>query len=250
MPRILLILIALFLTLPAFAQDVTPEPDRTRIEGIVRDYLLTNPEIMLEVQAALEAKQAELALARAKEAITRNQTAILSSKNQAVVGNPDGDVTLVEFFDYNCGFCQRAMNDMNELLAKDDKLRFVLKELPILGPGSVTASQVSTAVYRLHPDRYAEFHGRLLGLDAQKDGATARTIAEDMGFDMAALNAEADKPDVIDAFREVNRLADELGISGTPSYIIGDEVVFGALGADVLARKVSNMRACGRTECG
>ncbi len=156
----------------AFAQE--PEViDRAEVQAIIRSYLLENPELIEEVQQALEEKRRVEEAQRSAEALERNADLIFNSENQAIIGNPDGDVTVVEFFDYNCGFCQRAMNDMNTLLGEDDNIRFVLKELPILGPGSVSASRFSTAVYRLFPTRYEEFHNRLLGLDAPKDGSAA-----------------------------------------------------------------------------
>jgi protein-disulfide isomerase len=233
-------------TLPSSALD--PE-DKPAIEKIVRDYLLSNPEIILEVQQALQTKQETEAKERAAIALTQNSDVIFNSKNQGVIGNKSGDVTVVEFFDYNCGFCQRAMNDMNVLLKGDNNLKFVMKELPILSAGSVEASRISTAVYRLYPDQYERFHNDLLGLDGPKDGARALEIAGLMGFDMDKLEAEAAKNDVLDAFREANDLATSLGMNGTPSYVIGDEVIFGALGVDVLRGKIENVRKCGKTVC-
>ena len=232
---------------PAFALD---EAETKQVEQIIRDYLLKNPELMIEVQQALEVKQQEIAKQQATAALQQNAEKIFASPHQAVIGNPEGDVTVVEFFDYNCGYCQRAMNDMNTLLTGDPKLKFVLKELPILSQGSVDASRVSTAVYRLMPEKYAEFHNRLLGSQGQKDGARAMQVAQEMGLDTAGLQAEAEKEDVVIAFQEANDLATKLGINGTPSYVIGDEVVFGALGADVLKSKIDNVRRCGSTECG
>ncbi len=233
-------------TLPSSALD--PE-DKPAIEKIVRDYLLSNPEIILEVQQALQTQQETEAKERAAIALTQNSDVIFNSKNQGVIGNKSGDVTVVEFFDYNCGFCQRAMNDMNVLLKEDNNLKFVMKELPILSAGSVEASRISTAVYRLYPDQYERFHNDLLGLDGPKDGARALEIAGLMGFDMDKLEAEAAKNDVLDAFREANDLATSLGMNGTPSYVIGDEVIFGALGVDVLRGKIENVRKCGKTVC-
>lgn len=233
-------------TLPAAALDPTDKP---AIEKIVRDYLLANPELIAEVQQALQIKQELEAKERASLALTQNKDAIFTSKNQGVIGNKKGDVTVVEFFDYNCGFCQRAMNDMNVLLKADSNLKFVMKELPILSAGSVEASRISTAVYRLYPDQYERFHNDLLGLDGPKDGARALEIAGLMGFDMETLEAEAAKDDVLDAFREANGLATSLGMNGTPSYVIGDEVIFGALGVDVLRGKIENVRKCGKTVC-
>ena len=223
--------------------------DRPEIEKIIREYLLANPQLMLEVQAALEVQQREEAARLAAESLKQNAETIFNSPNQAVIGNAEGDVTVVEFFDYNCGFCQRAMNDMNALLSGDSNLKFVMKELPILSESSVEAHRVSTAVYRLYPDKYAEFHNQLLGSPGQKDGNRALRVAQSMDMDINALNDEAQKNNVLIAFREVNELANSLGINGTPSYVIGDEVVFGALGEDVLREKIENMRKCGKTVC-
>ena len=231
---------------PAVALDPS---DRPEIEKIIREYLLSNPQLMLEVQAALETQQREEAARMAAQSLRENADTIFNSPNQAVIGNAEGDVTVVEFFDYNCGFCQRAMNDMNALLAGDSNLKFVMKELPILSEGSVEAHRVSTAVYRLYPEQYTEFHNQLLGSPGQKDGNRALRVAQSLNMDINALNEEAKKNNVLNAFREVNDLANSLGINGTPSYVIGDEVVFGALGEDVLREKIENMRKCGKTVC-
>ena len=245
LPAVLLATSVTFVT-PAVALD---ESEKSEVREIIRDYLLKNPEIMLEVQQALEQKQQAAAKAQAQAALNESRETIFSSKHQGQIGNPDGDVKIVEFFDYNCGFCQRAMNDMNVLLESDPKLNFIMKELPILSAGSVDAARVSTAVYRLAPEKYGEFHNRLLGLDGQKDGDRAMQVAQEMGLDVAKISAESQKDDVVGAFQEANDLATRLGINGTPSYVIGDEVVFGALGVDVLREKISNMRKCGRTTC-
>ncbi len=237
------------LVLPTQAWAID-ESDKPAIEKIIRDYLLQNPQLLIEVQQELERQQQQEAKDRATKALTEMSQTVFDSPNQAVIGNTDGDVTVVEFFDYNCSFCQRAMDDMNALLANDNKLKFVLKELPILSNGSVEASRISTAVYRLFPEKYEQFHNELLSLNGQKDGNRALGIAEAIGLDIELINAEAAKDDVLDAFREVNDLATRLGINGTPSYVIGDEVVFGALGEQVLRGKIENVRKCGKTVCG
>lgn len=242
-------LVAAMLMLPASPSVALDPSDRPEIEKIIREYLLSNPQLMLEVQAALEEQQRAEAAARAAEALTLNADVIFNSPNQGVIGNVDGDVTVVEFFDYNCSFCQRAMEDMNALLSGDSNLKFVMKELPILSEGSVEASRISTAVYRLYPNKYGEFHNTLLASPGQKDGNRALRVAQTMDMDINALNEEAQKNDVLGAFREANDLANSLGINGTPSYVIGDEVLFGALGRDVLAQKIENVRKCGKTVC-
>jgi protein-disulfide isomerase len=113
----------------------------------------------------------------------------------------------------------------------------------------VEAHRISTAVYRLFPDQYEKFHNLLLGSNGQKDGNRALRIAQDMKLDIDAINEESKKSSVLGAFREVNDLANKLGINGTPSYVIGDEVVFGALGEQVLREKIQNVRKCGKTVC-
>ncbi len=235
--------------IPATTASALDPTDTPEIESIIRDYLLKNPEIMLEVQQALEQKQQQEAKDRARLALASNAEAIFNSPNQGTIGNPDGDITIVEFFDYNCGFCQRAMNDMNALLETDSNLKFVMKELPILSEGSVEASRISTAVYRLFPEKYAEFHNRLLGNQGLKDGNRALRVAQEMDLNIDAINTESQKNDVLGAFREANELATSLGINGTPSYVIGDEVIFGALGEAVLRSKIENIRNCGKTVC-
>ncbi len=229
-----------------FAFDAT---QRTEIEALIRNYILENPELLVEAQEALEKKRATQAKARAKKALTEQHDLIFASKNQFEIGNPKADVTVVEFFDYNCGFCKRAMSDMNRLLEDDKNLKFVLKELPILSEGSVTAHRVSIAVGRIAPEKYPEFHRLLLGANGQKDGKRALQIAEGLGLDLEKVLALSKHEDINDAFREVNTLANDLGMNGTPSYVVGDEVVFGALGYRVLKAKIDNYRKCGSTTC-
>ncbi len=229
-------------------QAFSPE-EKANIEKIVREYLIANPEIILEVQQALEIKREKEAKERIAKALAENSDLIFRSPNQASIGNKNADVTVVEFFDYNCIFCKRAMKDMDSLLSNDANLQFVMKELPILGEGSVEAHRISTAVYRLFPDRYEEFHVLLLGGNGQKDGNRALRVAQDMNLDIDSINEESKKSNVLGAFREVNDLATQLGINGTPSYVIGDEVIFGALGEQVLFEKIQNVRKCGKTVC-
>ena len=230
----------------AYALD---DAQKTEIEALIRSYILENPEILLEAQEALEKKRAARAEALAKKTLQEQRDLIFASKNQFEVGNPDADITVVEFFDYNCGFCKRALKDMNRLLDDDPKLKFVLKELPILSEASVDAHRISFAVGRTNPDKYAEFHRKLLGASGQKDGRRALKIAGEMGLDTEKLVEVSRQEDINDAFREANMLASKLGMNGTPSYVIGEEVIFGALGYDVLKEKIANMRECGATDC-
>ncbi len=221
--------------------------DRNAIEAIVRDYLVENPEIMLEVQAALEDKQdADRRLAQS-EAIDRSSDLIFNAAYDGLVGNPAGDITIVEFFDYNCGYCERALADMQHLVDADANLRFVVKEFPILGQESRDAHVVSMAFRTLEPAKYGEFHQALLSYPGRANEASAIKIALSYGVDEAALRAEMDNPDIASAFAETYALANDLSITGTPSYVVGGEVIFGAQGRELLAERIANARECATT---
>ncbi len=230
------------LTTPVFALDAA---QKSEFETLIRDYLLKNPGILLEMQDSLEKQQALEASLKVQRTLSEKSDLVFNSKHQFEIGNPDADVTVVEFFDYNCAFCKRAMTDMNRLLKEDAKLKFVLKELPILSEGSVNAHKISAAVGHLAPERYEEFHNKLLGANGQKNGKRALKLADSMGLDIKKILDYSKNDSVVDGFREVNSLANDLGMNGTPSYVIGDEVIFGALGYDVLKAKIDKLRKCG-----
>jgi protein-disulfide isomerase len=223
----------------ASAQTAT---DRQEVEAIVRDYLLTNPEILIEVQAALEAKQQEQQRVANLEVIEGAREEIFNAGYDGFVGNPNGLVTIVEFYDYNCGYCKRAQEDMLALTAADSELRFVLKEFPILGPDSQKAHVVSMAFRKLMPEKFGDFHNQLLGGPGRASEDVAMKIALSLGADEAKLREEMKNPEIMEAFNATYELANKLSITGTPSYVVGDEVVFGALGADVLAEKIELAR--------
>ena len=232
--------------LPALALDPA---DRPEIEAIVRDYIMQNPEIIRDAMAELEKRRvAEEERAR-KAGITDHAQTIFDSPRQVVLGNPKGDVTLVEFFDYNCGYCKRAHGDMKRLLDEDPNLRIVLKEFPVLGPGSGEAAQVAVAVNKIAPEKYGAFHDALITLRGEANGARALAAATGIGLDENALRAEMQAPLVNETLSEVYGLAETLGINGTPSYVVGDEVVVGAVGYDALKEKIESVRACGSTSC-
>ncbi|MHC1549308.1 DsbA family protein [Phyllobacterium sp. K27] len=219
-----------------------PAIDRTEIEGIVRSYLINNPEVMIEVQTALNEKQEAAQQEASTEIISENKDKIFQSPMDAVFGNPNGDVTIVEFFDYNCGYCKRALPDMDALLKSDPNLRFVMKEFPILGPDSTRAHLVAKSFKTLMPEKYLEFHRDLLGTEGRATEESAMAIAIKLGADEAKMRETMKQPEIANAFRTNFELAQSLSITGTPSYIIGNEVVPGALGADALAEKISHIR--------
>jgi protein-disulfide isomerase len=228
---------------PAHAQSFS-SPQRTEIEKIIKDYLLAHPEVLQEAMAELEKKQQVAETEKARSAITNHSDALFNSPRQVVLGNPQGDVTFVEFFDYNCGYCKRALTDMVELLNKDPKLRVVLKEFPVLGPGSVEAAQVAVAVRMQDKTgkKYLDFHQKLLGGRGQVDKAKALAAAKDVGLDVARIEKDLKSDEVSKTLEESMKLAEALGLNGTPSYVIGNDVVIGAVGLAGLTQKIQAAR--------
>jgi protein-disulfide isomerase len=237
---------ALSMTLPAHALD---DQQKKEMGEFIKQYLIENPEIMLEVQDALERKQYETRNAKAAVAVEDNQKAIYASAHDITLGNPKGDVTIVEFFDYNCGYCKRAMSDMETILSTDKNVRFVLKEFPILGPDSLAAHKVSNAVRLLAPEKYPAFHRALLGGQGRASEESAIDVATSLGLKEDAIRKSMAENPNDQSVQEVYQLATNLGITGTPSYIVGNEAVFGAVGAQPLAEKIANVRACGKASC-
>lgn len=234
---------------PAIAQETSqaaparPALDKAAIEGIVRDYLLANPEILEEMQASLDEKRKEDQRTAQVETIQSNKDEIFNASYDGVVGNPAGKLTIVEFYDYNCGFCKRALEDMQALTKENPDLRFVLKEFPILGPDSQKAHVVASAFQRLMPEKFGTFHDQLLGSQGRAGEASAMKLALELGADEAKLREEMKSEEILENFSKTYDLANKLQITGTPSYVIGNEVVFGALGKDVLNEKIAAARA-------
>jgi protein-disulfide isomerase len=242
-------MLALSLTPQARAEEFS-SPQKTEIEKIVREYLIAHPEVLQEAMAELEKRQAAGEAEKHQAAVKSNAQTIFSSPRQVNLGNPQGTVTFVEFFDYNCGYCKRAMSDMFTLMKDDPKLKVVLKEFPVLGPGSVEAAQVAIAVNMQDKTgkKYQQFHEKLLGARGQADKAHALAVAKEIGMNMAQIEKDMAGAEVKETLQESFKLAEALGMNGTPSYVIGDSVVVGAVGLEALREKVNTAR-CGKATC-
>src|SRR6201996_6614102 len=235
---------------PAASAQSFSDTQKGDIEVIIKNYLVSHPEVLEEAMAELTKRQAAEEAQKHEASVSENAGAIFNSPHGVVLGNKDGDVTFVEFFDYNCGYCKRAMADMLDLMKTDPKLKVVLKEFPVLGPGSVEAAQVAIAARMQDPSgkKYLDFHQRLLGGRGQADKAHAMAAAKEAGFDMARIEKDLASPEVRTTIEENFKLAEDMGMNGTPSYVIGKDVVVGAVGLDGLKEKIGIAR-CGKATC-
>ena len=253
MPRLLVpALLALALLgapVSVSAQSFT-DTQRGDIEAIVKSYLIAHPEVLEEAMNELQKRQTAAETAKHEASITQNAEAIFNSPRGVTLGNKDGDVTFVEFFDYNCGYCKRAMADMLDLMKNDGKLKVVLKEFPVLSEGSVEAAKVAVAVRMQDPTgkKYLDFHQKLLGGRGVADKARAMAAAKDAGLDTARIEKDLASPEVTATLAENMKLAEEMGLNGTPSYVIGKQIVVGAVGLDQLKEKIGVAR-CGKASC-
>jgi len=232
------------------AQTFTPD-QRGEIEKIVREYLLNNPQLLQEVMGELEKRQAQADAEKHRAAIKEHAEIIFNSPRQVTLGNPKGDVTFVELFDYNCGYCKRAMADMLDLMKADSNIKVVLKEFPVLGEGSTQAAQVAVAVRmqdKTGGKKYLEFHQKLLGGRGAADKARAMAVAKEVGLDMVRLEKDMASEEVKTTLAESFKIAEAMGLNGTPSYVIGNEAVIGAVGLATLKERV-NMARCGQATC-
>lgn len=216
--------------------------DQTKaVEKIVHDYIVAHPEVLIEAMSALDAKEAAAKKKAQTSALTKNHDAIFNDPSSFVAGNPKGDVTIVEFFDYNCGYCKHTAQPLLDAVAKDGNVRLILKELPILGPSSVTASHAALAAAKhgKYMDLYKAFYAHKGPLDDE----AVFNIAADAGLDIKKLAVEMKDPAIASTITRNEALAEAMQVHGTPAFIIGDEYYPGAKDADTLAEAIKLARA-------
>jgi len=209
-------------------------------EQRVRKYLLENPEVIMEALQLLQERQRAAEAENLKRTIAERSDEILNDPHAPVGGNPEGDVTLVEFFDYNCPYCRRVAPTVTELEAADPDLRLVYKEFPILGPSSQFAARAALASRR--QGKYIPFHNALMQADEQVTEESVMEIAREVGLDTEQLRADMQEPAIQEAIGRNLQLANTLGITGTPSFIIGEEVVPGAVDLRTLQSMIARAR--------
>ena len=232
----------------AFAEQFTND-QKTEIETIIHDYLINNPEVIEKAQEELDRRKEEEARIRAEKLISDKEGLLFSSTKQALMGNPEGDITLVEFFDYNCGFCKRAFADVLKIIEEDDQIKVIMKEFPILGEQSVEAAQISIVANILDPSNYPEFHQKLMLSRNRANSEYALAVAEDVGYDIEAIKKMTEDPEVRATIEEVYDLARNLNLTGTPAFVLGTEIIRGAISFDQLNEKIASLRRCGSTFC-
>jgi protein-disulfide isomerase len=224
---------------PAAAAEFTPA-QRQAIESIIRDYLTKNPEVMLDALQAAEDKIKSEARGKASEALATRRREVFDDPDAPIAGNPKGDATLVEFFDYRCPYCKQVEPAIEALVAEDPKLRFVYKEFPVLGPESVTAARAALAARQ--QGKYDSLHRALMGLKGQMDEAAVFKVASSVGLDVERLKRDMAAPDIDRVLKANGKLAEALDIRGTPGFVIGDEIVPGAISLDALKQLIDAAR--------
>lgn len=222
-------------------RNMTPE-QRAVFRAEVRSYLLQNPEVIFEAIQILEEKRNRAAETADQEMLERHAKAIYEDGFSFIGGNPDGDVTLVEFSDYRCGYCKRAHPEVQEVLERDPNVRLILKEFPILGPDSVAAGRMALAALAMDPSKYEDLHDELMTYNGNLTEQVAYKIAGSFGYDIAELKERAGSEAVEAQLQQNYRLAQALGLQGTPAFIVGTEVIRGYLPVDDMLSAIKDAR--------
>lgn len=228
--------LAVFLPIAAFADDLSED----RVRELVLETIRENPEIVMEAVAILERRQADAQAEAQAQVLERERDLVERDPNAPVLGNPDGDVTIVEFFDYNCPYCRRAKPEIEALLAADPNVRLVYREWPILGEGSGFAARAALAARE--QDLYEEFHWALMDMNGRAEEATVMEVAEDVGLDLVQLRRDMEAPEIEEHIATSMRLSQALGFNGTPSFVIGEALVPGLVEQEQLQALVARVR--------
>jgi protein-disulfide isomerase len=224
---------------PALAGEFS-DAQKSEIEGFIKDYLMKNPNVIKEALEELDRRQTAEAEEKAKAAIASQADLIYRSSDDLVIGNPKGSVTIVEFFDYNCGYCRKALPEIDALIKSDSDLKVVIKEFPILSPGSLFAAKA--AIGSREQGKYTEFHDALNQMGVPKDETSVMATASKIGLDVERLRKDMEAPKVTEILQRTYALAESLGINGTPSFLVDQSITPGYVTHDVLAKIVADVR--------
>jgi len=225
---------------PASAQQNETLTDQAKMEQIIHDYLMAHPEVILEAVDKYQKDQEKAAAQKQAQALVDRRDELLHTVADPVIGNPNGDVTIVEFFDYRCPYCKSVAASFVDMYEKDGKVRLVLKEFPILGPESEFAAKAALAAQK--QDKYREFHLAMMSFKGKLTDDDVRLLAGKVGLDVARLEQDMQDPAIAETINRNYALAEALGIKGTPAFIIGNELVPGAITADEMQKRIAAVR--------
>jgi len=237
--------------LPAFAQEAAKTPkmseaERQAFRDEVRAYLLENPEVLVEAMDILQQREQDAALLRDVQMVSTKSAVLFNSPDDWVGGNPNGDVTLVEFMDYRCGYCRQAYEEVNSLIKTDGNIRFVVKEFPILGEASMLSSQFAIALRQLHGDEaYAKAHHTLMTLRGEPTLETLARLATDLGFEPKPILDRMKGPEVQAVIQANYTLAEQMEITGTPAFVTTEGLIRGYAPPEVMQSFIADTRTGG-----
>jgi protein-disulfide isomerase len=248
MQRLVLGLLLGLTSLPALAEEKAPlsDDERNALHAEIRAYLLEHPEVLVEAMDVLQSREEEASVLRDVQMVSTNANAIFASPNDWVGGNPNGDITLVEFMDYRCGYCRKAYEEVEKLIEEDGNIRFVVKEFPILGEASLLSAQFAISVLQLHgPKAYETAHDALMTLRGEPTMDTLARLAKDLGLEAKPILDRMNTPPVMAVIQENHALADEMEINGTPAFVLKDMVMRGYAPLETMQDFVAAARADG-----
>lgn len=228
-----------FLSAPAVASDL----DEARVKELVLEVIRENPEIVREAIAILQAEEDAAKAEAAAVALSERRDILENDPNAPVLGNPDGDITIVEFFDYNCGYCRRVFSNVHALVDSDPNIRVVMREWPILGEESVFAARASLAARK--QGKYEEFHNALMGGRGRANEASVMQLASELGMDVDQLRRDMEAPEVVEHLQTSQQLTQVLGLNGTPAFVFGNQLVPGAIELDQMKELIQMQRERG-----
>jgi protein-disulfide isomerase len=227
---------------PARADDFNPA-QKTAIDKMIHDYLLNHPEVLIEAVQAADDKMKADAQDKAQKALAEKHKEVFDDPSSPTAGNPHGDVTMVEFFDYRCPYCKQVEPSLEKVLADDHHLRFVYKEFPVLGPVSTTAARAALAARK--QGKYDAFHRAMMAAKGQINDQTVMDVAGSVGLDIGQLQRDMASPEIDKTLKADLALADALDISGTPAFIVGSTIIPGAVDLDALKQAIADARKKG-----
>jgi protein-disulfide isomerase len=230
-------------TVIAPAGDASAPVTRGEIPQLVKDAILADPEVIMQAVRKLRDKQEEEGKKASAEAFEKNKAILLNDTVSPSIGDAKtADVTIIEFFDYHCGYCKQLLPTMQQLINEDKKVRIIFREYPILSEDSVTAARAALAVHRIAPAKYWDFHTALMKSQGKYDEASLSAIATQLGIDANQLKTEMTKPEITEYLDNNRKIGEDLGVRGTPAMFIGNKMLPGAVPYATIKRLVEEVR--------